>query len=310
MSAMKVIHHVEKKGGKITSFRSYCGGLPAPDANNKPFGYKFSWSPRGVLMAGKKSAQYLEDGKEVFFPGEALFDHYKSFNIEGVGELEGYPNRNSLPYIEKYGLKHTKTMFRGTFRYPGWCKTLKKIADMGFLSDEKVEISSGLTFKDFTSRLVQVSKDNLKGNLAGKLGIEEDCQVIKNLEWLGLFSDDSLPPGQNTPLDILVAKMLEKLSYEDGEKDMLVLYHEFMAEYADHKEKITSTLIDFGIPFGDSSMSRTVGLPAAIATRFVLEGKFDFNGVLIPVIPEIYEPVLKELETLGIACKEQYFSES
>ncbi len=310
MSAMKVIHHVEKKGGKITSFRSYCGGLPAPDANNKPFGYKFSWSPRGVLMAGKNSAQYLEDGKEVFIPGEDLFDHYKTFNIEGVGELEGYPNRNSLPYIEKYGLKYTKTMFRGTFRYPGWCKTLKKIADMGFLSDEKMEISSGLTFKDFTARLVQVSKDNLKGNLAGKLGIEEDCQAIKNLEWLGLFSDDSLPPGQNTPLDILVAKMLEKLSYEDGEKDMLVLYHEFMAEYPDHKEKITSTLIDFGIPFGDSSMSRTVGLPAAIATRFVLEGKFNFNGVLIPVIPEIYEPVLKELETLGIACKEQYFSES
>ncbi|HPZ08086.1 MAG TPA: saccharopine dehydrogenase C-terminal domain-containing protein [Candidatus Eremiobacteraeota bacterium] len=307
MSAMKVIHHVQKNGGKIKSFRSYCGGLPAPDANTKPFGYKFSWSPRGVLMAGKNSARYLEDGKEVFIPGEELFDHYKLINIEGVGELEGYPNRNSLPYIEKYGIRETETMFRGTFRYPGWCRTLKKIAETGYLKEEKIDGLSELTFRGLTSMLTGLSHKNLKHDLTLRLDIEEDSLVMHNLEWLGLLSDESIPENEKTPLDVLVARMLQKLQYERGERDMLILYHEFIAHYKDRKEKITSTLIDFGIPHGDSSMSRTVGLPAAIASRFILEGKFNMSGVVIPVIPEIYEPVLKELEGLNIVCKEKYY---
>jgi saccharopine dehydrogenase (NADP+, L-glutamate forming) len=74
MSAMKVIHHVQGNGGEITSFRSWVGGLPAPEANTNPFGYKFSWSPRGVLLAGRNAARYLEDGKEINIPGEELFD--------------------------------------------------------------------------------------------------------------------------------------------------------------------------------------------------------------------------------------------
>ena len=306
MSAMKIIHQVQNNKGKVTSFRSYCGGLPAPDANNKPFGYKFSWSPKGVLMAGKNSGKYLEDGKEVFIPGEELFDHHYTMNIDTVGELEAYPNRNSLPYIEKYGLEGINTMFRGTFRYKGWCKTLKKIAEMGLLKDEKMENLSGITFKEFTSRLTGIKPDNLKTDLASRLGVEEDSLVINNLEWLGLFGDHKLPEA-HTPLDILVAVMLEKLQYDKGERDMIVLYHEFMAEYPHKKEKITSTLIDYGIPNGDSSMARTVSLPAAVATRFILEGKIKEKGVVIPVMPGIYEPVLEELERLDIVCKEKFF---
>jgi len=306
MSAMKVIHHVEKNGGRVTSFRSYCGGLPAPDANNKPFGYKFSWSPRGVLLAGKNSGRYLEDGKEVFIPGEELFNNYYMIDIENTGRFEAYPNRNSLPYIEKYGLEGIKTMYRGTLRYAGWCNTLKKIAEMGLLEEKKMENPPGLKFKEFTSRLTGIDIKNLKEDLASRLGVEKDGIVMTNLEWLGLFGEDSLPEG-HTPLDILVARMLELLQYDEGERDMIILYHEFMAEYPDKKEKITSTLIDFGIPHGDSSMSRTVSLPAAVATRFILEGRFNKAGVIIPVMPEIYEPVLKELGTLGIECKEKYY---
>jgi len=307
MSAMKVINHVYDNGGKVVSFRSYCGGLPAPDANNKPFGYKFSWSPRGVLMAGKNDAKYMEDGKEVFIEGKDLFNHYKILNVEGIGDLEGYPNRNSLPYIDKYGLKDVHTMFRGTFRNIGWCKTLKKISEMGYLEDKEIENIEGLTFKEFTAKITGLDVDNLKKNLSQKLEVEEDGNVINNLEWLGLLGDDKLPKDK-TPLDILVARMLEKLQYDENERDMVVLYHEFLAEYPDKKEKITSTLIDFGISGGDSSMSRTVGLPAAIATRFILEGKFNFTGVLIPVDPKIYEPVLKELESLNIVCKEKFYT--
>jgi saccharopine dehydrogenase-like NADP-dependent oxidoreductase len=307
MSAMKVINHVYDNGGKVVSFRSYCGGLPAPDANNKPFGYKFSWSPKGVLMAGKNDARYLEDGKEVSIEGKDLFNHYKILNVEGIGDLEGYPNRNSLPYIEKYGLKDVHTMFRGTFRNTGWCKTLKKISEMGYLDDKEIENIEGLTFKELTAKITGLDSNDLKKNLSQKLEVEEDSNVIYNLEWLGLLGDEKLPKDKN-PLDILVARMLEKLQYDENERDMVILYHEFMAEYPDKKEKITSTLIDFGISGGDSSMSRTVGLPAAIATRFILEGKFNFTGVLIPVDPKIYEPVLKELETLDIVCKEKFYT--
>lgn len=306
MSAMKIIHHVEKNGGKVTSFRSYCGGLPAPDANNKPFGYKFSWSPRGVLMAGKNDARYLEEGKEVYIPGKELFDHYKIIMVDGVGQLEAYPNRNSLPYIEKYGLKDIKTMFRGTYRNHGWCKTLKKFAEIGILEDKKMDGLSNSTFKEFTARLTGLPLNNLKEEFIKKFDLEKELLVMNNIEWIGLFSDEKLPDGDN-PLDILVSVMLEKLQYDDGERDMIVLCHEFIAEYRDKKEFITSTLIDFGIPHGDTSMARTVSLPAAVATRYILEGKFDgFKGVLIPVMPEIYEPVLKELERLEIVCKERF----
>ena len=306
MEAMRIINEVEEKGGEIVSFTSYCGGLPAPEANTNPFGYKFSWSPIGVLLAGKNSARFLKDGQEIFIPPENLFAHYELIPIEGLGEFEGYPNRDSIPYIDLYGIDSTKTMLRGTLRNKGWCSTMKKVGELGLL-DEREEDWTGMTFKDFLSSLMnEPTEKNAKKALGSHLNIEEDSDIIKRFEWLGLLSDELLPLEKGSPLQILSAKMLEKLQYEEGERDMIILQHTFIASYQDgKKEKITSTLIDFGIPDGDSSMARTVGLPAAIGTRLILEGKIKRSGVYIPVTPEIYEPILKELKELGITFKEK-----
>jgi len=306
MEAMRIIHEVEEKGGEILSFTSYCGGLPAPEANTNPFGYKFSWSPTGVLLAGKNSAQYLMDGQQIFIPPQDLFDNYQMINIEGLGEFEGYPNRDSLPYIELYGIKSTKTMLRGTLRNKGWCSTIKKIVDLGLLEEEEKDWT-GLTYKDFLRKLMNdPAEEDIKKALSAHLNIEENSDIIQRFEWLGLLSDERLPSEKDSSLNILGAKMLEKLQYEEGERDMIILKHQFIASYpGDKKEKITSTLIDFGIPRGDSSMARTVGLPAAISTRLILEGKIEETGVHIPVTPEIYIPLLQELKELDIVFKEK-----
>jgi len=306
MEAMRIIHEVGEKGGEITSFTSYCGGLPAPEANTNPFGYKFSWSPIGVLLAGKNSARFFKDGKEIFVQPENLFANYELIDIEGLGEFEGYPNRDSIPYIELYGIQSTDTMLRGTLRNKGWCSTMKKIGELGLL-EEKEEDWTGMTYKDFLYRLMsKPSEDNLKKDLCSYLNIDEDSDIIGRFEWLSLLSDDPLPVEKGSPLDILGAKMLEKLQYEEGERDMIILQHSFIASYNGKKqEKITSSLVDFGIPHGDSSMARTVGLPAAIGTRLILEGKINQTGVHIPIRPEIYKPILEELKGLKIAFKEK-----
>jgi len=306
MEAMRIIHEIEGKGGEILSFISFCGGLPSSEANTNPFGYKFSWSPIGVLLAGKNSAQYLKDSKEIFISPEDLFENYSIINIEELGDFEGYPNRNSLPYIELYGIHSTKTMLRGTLRNIGWCSTIKKIVELGLLDEEEKDWS-GMTYRDFLRKLMNepVEKD-LKKALSECLNIDENSDIIMRLEWLGLLSEAPLPLEQGSALDILAAKMLEKLQYEEGERDMIILQHEFIASYpGDKKEKITSALIDFGIPHGDTSMARTVGLPAAISTKLILEEKITLTGVNIPVIPEIYRPILQELKELGISFKEQ-----
>jgi saccharopine dehydrogenase (NADP+, L-glutamate forming) len=305
MSAMRIIHQVEEKGGKVVSFMSYCGGLPAPDANTNPYGYKFSWSPKGVLLAGRNDGRYRKDGKEIFVPGSELFSHFWHIDITGIGELEAYPNRDSLGYIELYGLQGIPTMYRGTLRYKGWCDTLKAIADLGYL-DTTEKDWAGKTFLDLGWQLIgkERSKD-LRAVFANKLNIPSDSFILDNFEWLGLFSDDPLAVQKGGAIDILAAHMEKKMPYEPGERDMIILYHHFIAEYSGRKkEEITSTLIDYGIPHGDSSMSRTVSLPAAVGSRLILEGDFTMPGVWVPVIPELYNPMLDELETLGIKCKE------
>jgi saccharopine dehydrogenase (NADP+, L-glutamate forming) len=305
MSAMKVIHDVRRWGGKIASFVSWTGGLPAPEACDNPFGYKFSWSPRGVLLAGKNPARFQKDGQVVEIPGSELFEHYWPVEVQGLGTFEGYPNRDSLPYAETYGIEPSGWMFRGTLRNPGWCDTMRRMVGMG-LVDETPYPGTPDTLRQFTAGLLGLDPQaNLAGHLCEEWGIDPDAKPITDLEWLGLFADEPLPTGKDCPIDVLADLMSSRMVYKPGERDMLVMQHQFVAAYPDHRENITATMIDFGIPFGDTSMSRTVGLPAAIAVKLALHGQFaGLTGVHVPVIPEIYEPVLTELDRLGIALKE------
>ena len=306
MEAMRIIHEVEGAGGEISNFTSYCGGLPAPEANTNPFGYKFSWSPIGVLLAGKNPAEYKKDGEKVSISSEDLFLNSVNVTIEDLGVFEGYPNRNSLPYIDLYGIDKTKTILRGTLRNLGWCSTLKKIVDLQLL-DQVEKDWTGFTYASFLRKLMNnPDEQNLRKAVGVYLNIDETSEIIDRLEWLGLLEESPLSRTQASALDIIGDRMLEKLQYQEGERDMIILQHTFEANYPDgKKDRILSTLIDFGIPHGDSSMSRTVGLPPAIGTRLILEGKINLAGVHIPVIPEIYVPILAELKDVGIEFKEK-----
>jgi saccharopine dehydrogenase (NADP+, L-glutamate forming) len=304
MSAMKIIHQVQKDGGVVKGFLSNCGGLPAPEANTNPWGYKFSWSPRGVVLAARNTAKYLWDGKEVSVPGPELFADVHPLEVDELGAFEVYPNRDSLGYQEIYGLEGVDTLKRGTIRNLGHCATWKALADCGWfeLTDVNVE---GKTYEDVFAGLIGADAE-LPEALAAFLKIDVGADPLARMEWLGLLSAATVPgKADTTVLDVLADLLLEKLPYEKDERDMIVLQHDFDAEYPDgRKEHITSSLVAMGIPGGDSAMARTVSLPAAIATRMILEGKITETGVHIPVEPVIYEPVLEELETLDISFKE------
>lgn len=306
MEAMRIIRGVHETGGRILAFTSYCGGLPAPEANTNPFGYKFSWSPMGVLLASKNSARFLRDGQIVSIPADRLFADPEIVSIPGLGEFEGYPNRDSVPYREAYGIPEARTLLRGTLRYPGWCRTLLKVGQMGLL-DDGAKDRAGSTYRDLMAELAGAAAgEDVRAAAARRLEIGLRSDIMERLDWLGLFEDRPLAAERGSALDNLAALMIEKLQYAEGERDMIVLRHEFLTERGDGRaERILSTLIDYGIPGGDSSMSRTVGLPAAIAARLILEGRIRRKGVEVPVHPEIYVPILDELGVLGIRFAEE-----
>lgn len=298
MSAMKIIHDVQNNGGSIESFYSYCGGLPAPEANDNPFGYKFSWSPRGVVLAGRNSARFLKDGRVVEIPGKELFDNYNAFQVDGLGEFEAYPNRDSMSYIDIYGLEGISTMLRGTLRNRGWCRTWKKIADIGFLDDKRKYDFRKMTLRRFLAALTGADESSDAKGIQKRAGLDDD--VFSRIEWLGLTEDLVPSLNEGTALDLLVAVLKDKLEYKIGERDMIVMVHEFVCRYGNRKVKITSTFIDFGEKNGASAMSRTVSLPAAIAAKLIMRKRISLKGVQIPVLTEIYTPVLEELEERGL----------
>ncbi|MDQ7825312.1 MAG: saccharopine dehydrogenase C-terminal domain-containing protein [Candidatus Eremiobacteraeota bacterium] len=307
MTAMKLFDEAAGKGGRITGFISYCGGLPAPEANTNPFGYKFSWSPRAVLLAAKRPAHFLRDGKEVKVSSEDLFLNCEKVVIPGLGEFEGYPNRDSMSYLATYNLTGMKTMFRGTLRNKTHCESWKQIVDLGLLDEEKLHDLPGKTYRQFMAELLGVTEEHVEKEMASRLKISKDSLLIQKLEWLGFLGSDMIPLQEACALDVLSHRLNEKLKYEKGERDMVVLQHEVTVEYPSEKrsERRFSTLIDYGIPHGDSAMARTVSLPAAIASRMILDGEVSLTGVHIPVQKEFYEPVLAELQDLGILFEER-----
>ena len=305
MSAMSIIDHVHEQEGKIVDFYSFCGGLPAPDNNDNPFGYKFSWSPKGVLLASRNSAKFLEHGKIVEIDGKNLFSNYRVEEVDNLGKFEVYANRDSMPYRDIYGLNEAETVMRGTYRYPGWCDTLKKMVDLGLIDETPRENLKSMSFRNMIAELVKCDeKDDVIAKTAEKMGLSKDSEVIKRIEWLGLFSNDIV--SDNNYLDIIGERMQEKMKYEEGERDMLILKHKFIVENKDKsRDMITSTMIDYGIPYGDTSMARTVSLPLGIGVKLMAENKIDLKGVVRPIKKEVYSLILKELERLNIKLEEK-----
>lgn len=308
MTAMDVIDRVKNEGGKVTGFYSFCGGLPAPENNDNPLGYKFSWSPKGALLSAVNSARYKENGEVIKIDGAELMSNTRIEEINGMGDFEVYPNRDSLPYMNTYGLKDASTIMRGTLRYKGWSDTYRAIQNIGLTNGTRNSELKNNSYREMMAQLSGTKSDSeLKKSVADKIGVEVASPVINQFEWLGLFSNNKVSNKDNH-LDVLVDLMERKMSYAENEKDMIILQHTFHVESADGTpEKIVSTLIDYGIPFGDSSMARTVSLPLAVSVGLIADNKIKCRGVQIPIIKEIYKPVLNELETLGIKMTEKFY---
>ncbi len=307
MSAMRIIDHVHNKGGAIEEFYSICGALPAPEACDNPFNYKFSWSPKGVVMASNNDGNYLRYGNTIYVPPEDLFKNPMKTTFPKVGNLEIYPNRDSMPYVDLYGIPETKTMFRGTFRHPGWCDSLDALKALKLITNDKYDFT-GKSYADMLAMLIgEDNSENIREKTAKYLGLEIDAYAMDAIEWLGLFSTESMDRGEDTPFEITSDIMIDKMMIGNTERDMVVLQHLFLAAYPDgKKEVIKSSMLDYGTLATDTAIARTVALPAAMGVEMILEGKISITGVYIPVVPEVYNPILDHLETVGIAMVEEY----
>lgn len=317
MSAMYLLDDIRAQGERVLSFHSYCGGLPAPDARTNPWDYKFSWSPIGVLRAARASARYLDRGQIIDVPAEAMTQYRSILHFDGVGELEAYPNRDATQYLDLYRLRDletTGTLYRGTLRYPGWIETMDALRKLGLLSDDPFDARG----EGFLAPLVDrgLASGNLLENVAAFLRVEPTSLVIRRLEWLGLFQADAARQIAHlfpkTILDGIAALMSHTMTYRSGECDMVVMRHDIISskpETGSHESKATkkryrSSLVVFGELDGETAMAQTVGLPVAIGTRLLLENQIE-SGVVIPVLPQIYQPILRELDELGIRMTEQ-----
>lgn len=301
MSALSIIHGIQSRDGSVVSFHSYCGALPAPEADTNPWGYKFSWSPRGVILAGRNSARYLEDGCEKTLPGESLFSHHWFVDVKGFGEFEAYFNRDSIPYIEMYGLEGVVDMFRATLRYPGWSYTMQKLADLRYFDLDELT-GPPATYAGLTRLLGKVPADvDVREELAESLQVDAGSDAMCRMEWLGLFAEEAIPWADLptiSPLDALASLMLTRMPLEAGERDLCVMQHEVVGAFpSGERETTVSTLIVYGDP--DSAIARTVGLPAAISVDMILDGRISDRGVLMPVSASVYKPILDELAAGG-----------
>jgi saccharopine dehydrogenase-like NADP-dependent oxidoreductase len=306
MSTMSLVNKLKSEGKTITSYESYGTGLPAPEYNDKPWGYKFSWSPKGVIEATRYGAIYKKDGQKIQFLPGTIFEYAWQVDIPEVGVFETYPNRDATRYIALYGLDKADTMVRGSLRNLGWSKLWQAIYQLGLLSE--------IDFNDPPKTYNELfhSLTNHRFNGTGHLDLEKYItstyseEVYNKLNWMGLWSDEPVPAAMNNSIDMLADKLSGKLSYQPGEKDMVMLYHRLSARNENGEtEKYTSFLQAFGEPHVQSAMARTVSLPAALAAEQITLGNINMTGVRIPIHEEIYKPILNHIQDLDIHFKEQ-----
>ncbi len=311
MSAMSLIDQVHQRGGVIKSFLSYGGGLPAPEVESNPLRYAITWNPRNVVRAGEVGAQYMEEGEIKVLPYHQVFKRTWLVEIEGIGTLEAYPNRNSLVYQHRFGLNGVRTMLRGTLRYPGWSETWQHIVSLG-LTNESMPIPHlpQKTYREFLQMFMPlyVSGKKLENRLANYLGISPTGKIMENLKWLGLFSNEPIGGNVRTASDVMTKIVVNKLKFPPGGRDMVIITHEIEVEYPEEnfrKECTLTTFIEYGDAEGFTAIAKTVGYPAAIATKLLLTNQLPLTGCHIPTLPAIYMPVLQELKKEGFVFQEE-----
>jgi saccharopine dehydrogenase-like NADP-dependent oxidoreductase len=305
-SAMKVIHEIQDIGGKINSFKSFCGGLVAPESNDNPWGYKFSWNPRNVILAGQGTAQFIEGGKLKFIPYNRIYTQIETIEVDGYGKFDAYANRDSIGYKEPYGLGDASTMLRGTLRMPGYCKAWNVFVKLGLTDDTyKIKHASTLTYTDLLESFLPEGTASVKDKLIAFMGADIDAEVISKLEFLELFSNRKITMKEGSPAELLQNLLEEKWLLKAGDKDMIVMQHQFEYTLNGVNKKLNSSLVVIGDDEVHTAMAKTVGLPLAISIKNFLTGKFKLYGVQIPTVKEIYEPMLSELEGLNIIFTEK-----
>lgn len=307
MSAMQKIHEIKNNGGKIISFVSNTGGLVAPESDTNPWHYKFSWNPRNVVLAGQGTAQYLENGKLKFIPYNRLFKEYRTIEIPGLGEYECYANRDSLLYREVYGLDDIPNILRGTIRARGFCDAWHALVKIGLTDASFPILDSGkITYHEFMEAYVPPNgSGSVKERVARMINVDVDSDVMKKLEWLGLFRKKKIKLANASPALILENLLLDKWKLGPNDKDLIVMQHQFEYEMQGVRKVLTSTLKMQGEDNVRTAMSKLVGLPMGIFVRLVMEGKINSKGVNIPVMPEVYNPVLTELKEYGVVFEEE-----
>jgi len=307
MSAMQMINRIRNRGLELVAFESSTGGLVAPGFENNPWQYKFTWNPRNVVLAGKDGARFLHNGKFKYIPYHQLFSRIETIDVPGLGEFEVYGNRDSLTYRETYGLHHLETMFRGTIRRPGFCEAWDTFVQLGATDDSYVmEDTVNMTCRDFINSFMAYRVDiPVEKKLSLYLGIPEDSAMMQRLKWLGIFDDTKLCVPGLSPARVLQSILEKKWSLEAGDKDMIVMQHQFDFIEDQKRKKIYSTMTYIGKDSYNTAMAATVGLPVAITSRLILEGRVNLKGVQLPIMKEVYEPVLEELAEYDIRFVEE-----
>ncbi|MDP3464093.1 MAG: saccharopine dehydrogenase C-terminal domain-containing protein [Bacteroidales bacterium] len=302
MSAMSVIDRIRMKKGKLTAFFSFTGGLVAPESDNNPWHYKFTWNPRNVVLAGQGVSQFIRNGMYKYIPYHKLFDRVLEREVLDAGQFEVYPNRDSLKYRKVYGIEGIPTIFRGTMRRPGFCEAWNVFVQLGCTDDTYViENSEKITYREFINSFLRYDREKpVELKLADYLGIDPDGEIMRKLIWLGVFSNELIGLKNATPAQILQQLLEKKWSLDPGDKDMIVMQHEFEYELNKKSHKITSSMVFIGKNTVDTAMSVTVGTPLAIASKLLLTGRIAAKGVVVPTTPELYVPILEELESFGI----------
>ncbi len=307
MTAAKIIHSIHKVAGTINSFKSYCGGLVAPESDNNPWHYKISWNPRNIVTAGKSGARYLQNGKEVEVTYDKIFDNNKKIKIPGLSSLAYYPNRDSMKYPTIYGVEEIKTFMRATLRYPAFCKGWNAVISLGLTAEDDATDTTGLTYAAWLKEKTKCkSKTGLQKHVADMLGVKENDQVMNMLTWLGLFSNELPPQGNYSSADVMQALLQQKWQMMPSDMDMVVMQHEIEYEHKGRTLTLVSSMVLKGEGGDHTAMAKTVGLPIALLAQLVLGGKIKPPvGVVPPVMQSVYRPILRELEHAGIVFQDE-----